>query len=137
MELKDFIPALRYGATVGSIQIEDLTVGSAELAADSVLNSKLADASVSIEQLDTGIYPKGIVDYLGTFLWSDGGTNVALVVGSALATDMVVASIWEQPTGATFLWRVEPRGGSIRFTLNVANGTNDTVISYAGFKRSS
>ena len=134
MELKDFIPALRYGATVGSIQIENLSVGSAELGADSVLNSKIGDAAVSIEHLDTGIYPKGIVDYVGSFIWTGGGTNVALVVGSAVATDFVTASVRIQPTGNTFLWRVQPSGGSILFTLATANGTNDTEIYYAGFK---
>lgn len=150
MELKNFIPALRYGATVGSIEVQDGDIGAAELAtnavtsikinADAVTNAKIADAAISLENLDTGIYPKAFADYAGTVVWTGDGTNLAVTVGSAAATDMVLASIHTYPVSTSqlsSLQRVNPRGGSILITISVANSSNDAIISYVGFKRSS
>lgn len=102
--------------------IGDIT--SAEIAAD----------AVSLEHLDSGIEPSHVVKYAGEVTWSGGGATLASTVTGVLATDIVVASFHTKGTQGTILQGAAASADTITFTLDVANTSNDAVISYVVYR---
>jgi hypothetical protein len=118
----------------GAVTIAALAVDTAELAADAVENSKLADNAVSLENLDAAITPSHIVVYSGEVTWTGGGTSIATTVTGALATDIVQATIQTVPSEAAYLVSCAVTNDTVTTTLSAANTSNDAVIAYTVFR---
>ena len=117
----------------GSIVEGDIGTGAVttgKIGADAVDGSKIADASVSLEHLDSGIAPSHVVKYAGTFTWIGSGASKAATVSGVAASDVLICSIKTAPTEAGYIKSAIASTDTITVTLSAANTTNDAVISY-------
>ena len=110
------------------------SVDTTELAADAVTGAKIEDDAVSLEHLDDAILPSHIVKYAGEVTWSGSGATLASTVTGVAATDIVIASIHTLGTEGTILQGAVASLNTITFTLDAANTTNDTVVSYVVYR---
>jgi hypothetical protein len=83
---------------VGTANIQNLAVTSAKLALDAVTNAQLADAAVSLENLDTGVAPSHVVKYAGASAQAGGSATVTITVTGMLSTDLPFVQIGASTT---------------------------------------
>jgi len=115
----------------GAATIASLAVETGMIALDAIDNTLIADDAVSVEHLDDGILPSHITKYAGEVTWSGGGATLAATVAGVLDTDIVIASIHTLGSEGTILQGAYASAAdTITFTLDAANTSNDTVISY-------
>ena len=100
------------------------------LAADSISGTQIADDAVSLEHLDSGIASGFIIPAAGEVTWTGSGATLASSVSGVLATDVAIGSIHTLGTQGTILQGTVASSGTITFTLDAANTSNDTVVSY-------
>lgn len=129
-DLSNYSPALKQGYKIPAGAFATGAVDTADLAADAVDNTKLADNAVSLENLDAAITPSHIPVFAGEVTWSGSGATLASTVTGVLATDIVVASFHTLGTQGTILQGAVASADTITFTLDAANTSNDAVISY-------
>lgn len=118
----------------GAITADALSISATELAADSVITTKILDANVTLAKLATGITPSHVVKYAGKITWSGSGASLATTVTGVASTDIVVASISTVPTQAAYLVSAAPTTNTVTLVLSAANTSNDAVISYTVFR---
>jgi hypothetical protein len=68
-------------------------IGNADIGADAVDGTKIADDAVSLEHLDSGITPSHIVVFAGEFTTSGGDATETETVMGALDTDIAIATL--------------------------------------------
>ncbi len=101
---------------------------------DVIGTSDLADGSVTLAKLASGVTPSHVVKYAGNFTWSGSGASKAQTVTGVAATDTVIVTIKTAPTQAAYVVSAAPTTNTITVTLSAANTSNDAVISYTVFR---
>lgn len=106
-------------SAITTAKILDFNVTNAKLSYDVIDNTKLQDSCVSLENLDSGIYPSHICVFAGTHVTVGGSTaetiNLAGVVGTDIATVMV-----------------HTRGGTPITVDSAATGTDTIGVTMSG-----
>lgn len=102
-----------------------------------VANNPIANGSIVLADLATGIAPSHVVKFAGTFTWSGSGASLATTVTGVAATDIVVASFLVTPTQAAYIAQIVPTTNTITTTLSAANTGNDAQISYVVYRAAS
>lgn len=118
----------------GAVTIAALAVDTAELAADAVDGTKLADNAVSLEHLDAAMTPSHIVKYAGEFTWTGGGASKAETVAGVLATDIVMITLQTVPSEAAYVVTGAASTDTVTVVLSAANTSNDAVVAYVVYR---
>lgn len=118
------LPLVAGASTVSYAALTDTglasnSVTTAKIAADAVDNTKLADNSVSLEQLDSGIEFSHRVFAAGEFTTAGGDANESISVPGALASDL--AFVFMKDDGAT-----------PRTIIAAASGTDAIDVIFSG-----
>lgn len=79
--------------TISTGDIANGAVTSDKLASNAVTTVKITDANVTLAKLAAGITPSHVIKFAGTGSYAGGGTQVALTVTGAAATDIASAVI--------------------------------------------
>lgn len=90
-----------------------------DIASDAVTNAKIADAAVSLENLDAGITPSHIVVAAGSFTTLGGDANEAITVSGATSADIAIVSL-------------QVKGGTPRTILTAVAATNAINVVMSG-----
>lgn len=107
-------------------------------APSTVTNSDIANDTISLEKLDSGIKPSHIVVFSGEVTWSGSGATLNHTVTGALDTDIVVATIASAPTQAAYLKSATiSSANTLALALSAANSGNDAVIAYTVLRAAS
>lgn len=107
-------------------------------APSTVTNSDIANDTISLEKLDSGIKPSHIVVFAGEVTWSGGGATLNHTVTGALDTDIVVVTIASAPTQAAYLKKaIISTANTLALELSAANSGNDAVIAYSVLRAAS
>lgn len=93
------VTSVTTNVTVSAATLPINSVATDNIQADAVTNAKLADDSVSLEQLDSGITPSHITVFAGKHTTTGGDATEAITVPGALATDLVFCQL--HTVGAT------------------------------------
>lgn len=126
---------LELGGSPVQVRVKALGVDTAQLAADAVEGSKIADDAVSLEHLDSGIAPAYVVKFAGneTILASpspDTTTEISCV--GIAETDIVMAFMKTNsgsPTVNFVSYAITTSPGSFTLTTDTAP-TADDIISW-------
>lgn len=124
--------ALSGDATIvasGALTIANDAITTAKINADAVDNSKLADDSVSLEQLDSGIEFSHRVFAAGEFTTAGGDTAESITVAGALATDLAVVVLKTPGAAPTTVTAAAAASGAINVTMG-ADPSTDHVLTY-------
>lgn len=128
MSIKEYIPAVKYGNLVASDEIE----------ADAIDNDLLADDSVSLENLDSGIAPAFICVGAVLHTWDGGAatTDTAAITG-VLATDIIVGNFTTTNTNGVTIEQIARTGTNTVTITTSGNAADGDVISIAAFRAAS
>ncbi len=103
--------------------------GVLTLAADAVDNANLADDSVSLEQLDSGVAPSHVVKFAGKFTTVGGAASEDQTLAGVLATDVVIYSL--QDVGNTPCTIITGKPGTDKITWTFSDDpSNDHIVAY-------
>ena len=103
---------------------------SADIAADAVDGTKLADDAVSLEHLDAAITPSHIVVYAGEFTTAGGDTDETISVSGVVATDLVHVTL--HTAGATPVTIIDASAGTDQIDVDMsADPSTDHVLTYS------
>jgi len=126
-------------ASIGETELADDCIDSDKIANDAVDSADyIADDTVSLEHLDTGLIPSGMTCAVavatGIHTWTGAATDTNTVtIANVLATDTVQATIHSN-NSADQIEAVYTGSGNITIVL-IANGTlNVTKINYTVFR---
>jgi uncharacterized protein involved in propanediol utilization len=106
------------GFVASTFDIATNAVTTVKINADAVTNAKIADAAVSLEQLDSGIAPAYFVKAAGSFSTLGGDANESITVSGATSSDIAIVTL-------------KTKGGTPRTILTAAANTDaiDVVLS--------
>ena len=130
MSLKEYIGAIKYGNQLTGDELEDGTVDTADLAADAVDGTKIEDAAVSLEHLDSGITPSHIVVAGGEFTTAGGDADETITVSGALATDLVHVTMHTVGASPVTILDAAASSGQIDVDMS-ADPSTDHVLTYS------
>lgn len=128
--LDEFDPALKQGAFVRTVNIEDGAVTNAKLGADAVDGTKIEDDAVSLEHLDSGITPSHIVVAAGEFTTAGGDANETITVAGALATDLVHVTLHTKGASPVTILTASVSAGQIDVVMS-GDPSTDHVLTYS------
>lgn len=89
----------------------------------------LANDSVSLENLDSGITPSHIVVFAGQPTTAGGGASEAITVTGALATDLAFVQMVDDGTNNVTIVNAVVTADTLTVTFS-GDPSNDTVINY-------
>jgi|ETNvirenome_6_85_1030632.scaffolds.fasta_scaffold01699_5 hypothetical protein len=120
---EDYIPALKFGATLKSD----------DLGADIVTGAKVADDAISKEHLDSGIEPTDISVFGNKHTTSGGAAAEAITVTGALSTDKVSVTLVDDGTNNVTIAKAVMTTNTLTVTFS-GDPSNDTIIDYEIFR---
>ena len=130
IQARNYDPAQMAGAELDTVNIADAEIVSADIAADAVDGTKLADNAVSLEHLDAAITPSHIVVYAGEFTTAGGDTDETISVSGVVATDLVHVTL--HTAGATPVTIIDASAGTDQIDVDMsADPSTDHVLTYS------
>ena len=122
---EDYAPALKRGATLEANDIAD----------DSVTTAKILDSNVTLAKLASGITPSHIVSAATRHTFDASATTDAATLTGVSATDVIVATVNVQGSGAEKLISAEySTTNTVLITLDTAGESGTTIVSVTAFK---
>lgn len=122
-------------ATVAALS-GDVTMtngGVVSLGADVVDGSNIADASISLEHLDSAITPSHIVVFAGEFTTAGGDTDETISVPGVVATDLVHVTM--QTAGASPVTIIDAACGTDQIDVDMsADPSTDHILTYTVYR---
>lgn len=129
LDARDYDPALREGAQIPGESVGAGEIETADLAADSVDGTKIADDAVSLEHLDSGVAPAYIVVAAGQLTTAGGDANEQASASGVLATDIAIASLEDNGTNNVTLVTAAAAADAVDFVLS-GDPSTDAIINW-------